>query len=92
MARDTLDALMFCVPSVVVRLKMKLIKCTLFVATFLLSAEAAHAVGPMAKADIREGQLICQSGQRLKSAAERRSERNDKQEQNNAPANAGSAL
>lgn len=70
---------------------MKLIKLTLVVATFLFTAEAAHAVGQMAKADIREGQLICQSGQRLKNANEQRAAR-ERQEQASTPAKAESAL
>lgn len=71
---------------------MKLIKLTLVFATFLFSAEAAHAVGPMAKADIRDGQLICQSGHPVKNPAEQRVAREARREQTNLPANAGSAL
>jgi hypothetical protein len=71
---------------------MKLINMTIMVVTFLFSIEAAHAApGPMAKADIREGQLICQSGQRQKNGSEQRA-REQSKEQASAPANAQSAL
>lgn len=70
---------------------MKLIKLTLVFATFLFSAEAAHAVGPMAKADIREGQLICQSGHPVKNPADRAA-RDERRERDGTPANAGAAL
>ena len=37
---------------------MKLLKLT-FVFALLFSAQAAQAVGPMSRAEIRDGQLIC---------------------------------
>lgn len=69
---------------------MKLFKLTLVVVTFLISGEAAHAVGKMDASERRDGQLICASGYPLKVPA-KQSDHRDRQEQPNAPVNASDA-
>jgi hypothetical protein len=39
---------------------MKLVKLSVFMAVFVSFTQVAMAVGPMEKADIRAGQLICE--------------------------------
>jgi hypothetical protein len=90
-ARILFVVLLLIVPPVDVRLKMKLIKMALVIATFLFSTEAAHAVGKMEKDEMREGQLVCASGQPLKVAPKNHDGRK-RQEQASVPANAESAL